>query len=360
VGTLEDKPVEARRDQRVLEAALQEQAHDLALKLELGLGDRQEAGGGKRLDLGFGLGEFAGAEKLSGGPDRGTAPDALALIARGAGGRGLFAVAGVARVLTGLDRRAADGVAAGRLAARQRGGGSGVRDRPAGLGRDRIATVNDAALLLLAQPFEFGLRNPQRLFLVADAPGVEDLVGHAEAVAAVGVELGGAIQKLPGLDHAVLRAVGRAGGKELEDLVEGRAVNVLVARGRQREVALETAAENAELAEVVGVPLPVHRAVLGVDRVGVGVEGLVDDLQQRAALQAVDVDRAGQRFDRAGLGVGAGRGGFAGGLGGGRGRSGGRGGVGGDFLRVQRGGSGGQGEKKGQTAHGQSFLRRST
>ena len=64
--TLENKPIKTRRDETVLKTTLEKQAHDLALKLELSLSDREQTGGRKRLNLCFGFGKFTGPEKLAG------------------------------------------------------------------------------------------------------------------------------------------------------------------------------------------------------------------------------------------------------------------------------------------------------
>ena len=176
------------------------------------------------------------------------------------------------------------------------GGGSGVADT-LGDGADHaggvgnavaghvVAGEGDRALLAAADALELALGDGHGVALVADAPGVKDLVGDGEAGAAVGLVFGSPIQELPGLFGVFAGGLAAPGGEQAEDLVEDGAVNVVVHRLGLGEVALEAGAERAHLAKIIGVALVVQGAVLGVDGVGVGVEGFVDDLDEGVAFE---------------------------------------------------------------------------
>ena len=178
--------------------------------------------------------------------------------------------------------------------------------------------------MLAADAPEFGLGDADGLLLVANAPSVKNLVGDGQAGAAVGLVFAGPIQELPSLAGIVGGSLSAASGEQTEHLVDDGSVNILINGLGLAEVALEAGAEDAELADVVGVALPGNGALFGVEGIAIGVEGLVYDGEERVALDIASAEDV--------------EGGFGGGAGGGTG--GGRGGGFGSGLRGCGGGGG--------------------
>ena len=168
-----------------------------------------------------------------------------------------------------------------------------------------LAAVHHDALLLPAQGLELVVVHAHVAELDALLPDLADLRGEGQRVLAVLLVAGGLEEEIEGL-----LLVGRpgalvddGGGEQGLDAGQEREVAGGLLGGRRRgEVALEAGAHHARVAEVEGLALPLHGAVLHVDGVAVDVEEAVG---HRLAAAASVVAPAAAGDGRAGLAHGA-------------------------------------------------------
>ena len=232
-ATLEEHAVERTRDQRVAIAAGHEERHHLGLELDLRFESEREQFGilGQNLRLRSGL--------------------ILHLITKLGGSRG-------------------------RLTERF---GLGGPLRTGVIGRlDVICSVDNDAFLHLTQRLHLILGDLNLTELLFDHPNLLDLGGDGEGVVGVDIVFRRLEQKIKGLllVAVVIVLVDGLGRKQELDLVEERHIALHVAViGRRGEVALETGADGAGVAEVHRGALPLHGAVLHVHGVAVDVKDTV-------------------------------------------------------------------------------------